>query len=163
VDTVSVRVDERRGCDRSPVDPSTPEGRLALSASVWADQPLRFARLRGALEVAAAVPAAVDRAPLDGWVTEKLAEPVPGVATVLFHSVVEEYLDAAARSRFRTAIAEAGGRASDRAPLAWLRLEPVSRLRAHGLTLTTWPGGEERVLARCRAHGEGVRWIRPET
>lgn len=154
-----VEVVERRGCDLQPVDPMSAEGRLALSASVWADQTDRFARLRGALEVAARVPAPVDAAPLERWASEQLADPVGDVATVLYHSIVEEYLSAEARQRFHRVVRTAGERATPRAPLAWLRLEPITALRAHGLTLTTWPAGDERVLARCGAHGSDVAWL----
>lgn len=149
---------ERRGCDRAPVDPTTPEGRLALTAAVWADQTDRLARLRGALAVAAEVPAVVDRAPLESWTAAQLADRSPGVATVVCHSIVEEYLDAGSRAAFHAALAAAGARATVDAPLAWLRLEPLSALRSHGLALTTWPGGAEEVLATCGAHGTAVTW-----
>lgn len=154
-----VLVVERRGCDPRPVDPSTPEGRIALTASVWADQVARFARLRGALAVAQQVPAVVDRASLDDWVANRLDQAQPGVATVVYHSVVDEYLPDDVRERFHGHLAEAGGRATEDAPLAWLRLEPVSSRRSHGIELTTWPGGEHRVLAVCGAHGQDVRWL----
>ncbi len=149
---------ERRGCDRSPVDPFTEEGRLALSASVWADQPHRLALLRGAIAIAERLPAPVDEAPLEAWVAKVLAEPRPGVATVLYHSVVAEYLPQAARSSLEEAIAAAGRRATAAAPLAWLRLEPETDVRRHALTLTLWPDGEEAVLGTCGAHGTAVRW-----
>jgi hypothetical protein len=74
VDT-SVEVVERRGCDLRPVDPTSEEGRLALRASVWADQHQRLARLRGALELAARVPAVVDAASLERWLPGQLAAP----------------------------------------------------------------------------------------
>jgi hypothetical protein len=156
-----VAVVERRGCDRVPVDPASGEGRLALTSAVWADQVDRLTRLRGALALAAEVPATVDHAEADAWTVEQLREPAAGRATVVAHSVVEEYLSAGVRQRFREALSEAGARATAAAPLAWLRLEPISALRSHGLLLTTWPGGDERVLARCGAHGTDVRW-RPE-
>jgi hypothetical protein len=142
-----VEVAERRGCDRRPVDPTVPEGRLALSAAVWADQTDRLERLRGALRVAADVPATVEAASLDEWTAKQLAEPAAGAATVVFHSVVEEYVDDPAHARFRTVLVDTAARATAEAPLAWLRLEPVSALRAHALTLTVWPDGEERLLA----------------
>jgi hypothetical protein len=154
----AVEVVERRGCDRSPVDPASPEGRLGLTASVWGDQVARLARLRGALELASVLQVTVEEAPLDAWAVRELGEAPSGVATVLFHSVVEEYLPGDVRARFHAALAAAGARATAAAPLAWLRLEPVTALRSHGLTLTTWPGGAERVLARCGAHGADVVW-----
>jgi hypothetical protein len=51
----------------------------------------------------------------------------------------------------------AGRRASDRAPLAWLRMEPSTKERAE-LRLTTWPDGEDRPLATCGYHGSPIWW-----
>jgi hypothetical protein len=85
-------VAERGGCDRNPLDPAEPETRLALRASVWADQTARLTRLDGALALAARVPARVDRASLEHWLVGQLARPRPGLATVVCHAVVIEYL-----------------------------------------------------------------------
>ena len=52
----------RRGCDRSPIDPTTDEGRLLLRSFVWPDQADRHVRLDAALDAAAEVPVVVDRA-----------------------------------------------------------------------------------------------------
>ena len=153
-----VEVAERRGCDRAPVDPATEEGRLALSASVWADQPARLALLHGAIKIAASVPARLDRAPLVDWTATALGEARDRVATVVYHSVVEEYLPAETRAAFRSAVESAGRAARAGAPLAWLRLEPMSDLRRHELTLTTWPGGESAALGSCGPHGTDVSW-----
>ena len=57
-------------------------------------------------------------------------------------------------SAFERAVAEAGARASDEAPLAWLRMEPDVERAA--IRITTWPGGEERLLARAGYHGTPV-------
>jgi hypothetical protein len=162
VPDVEVAVVARRGCDRAPVDPTSAAGRLALSASVWADHVDRFARLRGALALAAAEPIEVERAPLDLWVGEQLADRIDGVATVMVHSVVEEYLPGDVRARFRASVAAAGARATAAAPLTWLRLEPISALRSHGLTQTDWPAGGTRTVARCGGHGSDVVWLAPE-
>ncbi len=48
----SLRVIERAGCDVMPIDPRSTEGRLSLTAYVWADQTVRFERLRAALALA---------------------------------------------------------------------------------------------------------------
>jgi hypothetical protein len=151
-----VVVQERSGCDLRPVDPTTEDGRLALTASVWADQVVRFERLRGALQLAGAVPVRVDQASLESWLPPRLAERPPGTAAVVFHSVVDEYLPAAVRERFHETLREAGNRATTDAPLFWLRLEPLGSVREHGLTVTGWPGGEETLLARSGAHGTDV-------
>jgi hypothetical protein len=158
-DTDRIEVVSRRGCDRDPVDPTTAEGALALTSSVWADQRARLDRLRGAIELARRCPAEVDRASLDVW-TERQVRALPvGCATVVFHSVVSEYLSDATRERFVAAVRDAGARATHARPFAWLRLEPISMLRHHGVELTLWPGGETRTLARCGAHGADVEWL----
>jgi hypothetical protein len=152
-----VRVAERAGCDPAPLDPAREPDRLALMSSVWADQRPRFQRLAGALELARRDPVAVEKASADDWVARRLATPSPGRATVVFHSVVDEYFEEEVRGRFRASLAEAGARASLGAPLYWLRLEPRTSVREHGVTLTSWPGAEERLLATSGAHGTGVR------
>ena len=89
----SSTVASRRGCDQAPVDPTTEEGRLTLTASIWADQLHRLRHLRLALEVARRVPVEIDRAAAGPWLADRLAAAAPGVATVVFHSVVAQYLD----------------------------------------------------------------------
>ena len=59
---VEARVSARAGCDTDPVDPTTEDGRLTLLSYLWADQIARVRLLRAALEVAAEVPAPVERA-----------------------------------------------------------------------------------------------------
>ena len=147
---------ERCGCDRNPIDATTPEGRLTLMSYVWPDQVERFTRLEAAIEVARRVPASVDRANADEWITHRLTMLLPGVATVVVHSIVLQYLPREARAGFREAIEAAGERASGAAPLAWLRMEPGGD-RAE-LRLTTWPHGEERVLATAGYHGNPIWW-----
>lgn len=152
-----LRVASRRGCDLVPLDPAAPETRLALEASVWADQMARFRRLEGALAVARRVPAPVDAAPLHEWVPARLAEDARGTATVVYHSIVEEYVPPAELAAFHAAVESAGGRATPDAPLAWVRLEPQPGQRRHVLTLQSWPGSGRTVLAVCGAHGSNVR------
>lgn len=151
------QVVDRRGCDLHPIDPTTPEGRARVSSSVWCDQVDRFARLGAALRTAARVPATVDRASAAAWVRDQLARRTPGAATVVMHSVVQEYLPADERAALFAAVEEAGRDATIEAPVAHVRLEPVSRLRQHGISVRLWPQGpEERVLATCGAHGTDV-------
>lgn len=155
-DPASVTVVERRGCDPAPVDPTTPEGRLTLTAAVWADQMARHKRLRAALAIAAAVPARVDAANAAVWLPEVLAEPARAAATVVFQSVVDQYLVAADRAAIRAAIEDAGTRATPDAPLAWLRFEPDADVKRFTIDLRTWPGGADRRLGTSGAHGADV-------
>ncbi len=106
------------------MDPNSDEGRLTLFSFVRPDQPERLALLRGALAIGQSVLAVVDAAGAEEWLVHVLAEPRPGCATVVFQSIVWQYLDTAQRQRIAEAMAEAGARAASRAPLAWLRMEP---------------------------------------
>lgn len=152
-----VEVEVREACDAAPVDASTEEGRLTLLAYVWPDQLRRVERLRAALEVAAAHPVAVERAPAAAWAASRLEEPAQGVATVVFHSVFAWYMPEDERAALWATIAAAGARASEGAPLAHLRLEGAGEMAE--LRLTTWPGGEERLLARAGFHGDPVELL----
>lgn len=155
-DGAEVRVVERAGCDRNPLDVTTEDGRLTLRAYLWPDQVQRRERLEAAFAVAAGQPASVVRADLGEWVEERLAEPAPGVATVLVHSIVWQYVDRESRKRMLAALHLAGERATPDAPVAWLRFEPAGPLG--DLRLTWWPGGGETVLATAEYHGLPVYW-----
>jgi hypothetical protein len=154
-----VEVVERAGCDRSPIDPTTDDGRLRLLSYVWPDQPERVDRLDAAIEIARAVPARVEQASADDWVRTQLAEPVVGAATVVAHSIVIQYLGTEVRRTMRDVLYEAGSAASPDAPVHWLRMEPAGE-RAD-LRLTSWPSGTEEVLATCGFHGRPIWWTSP--
>jgi len=149
-------VAERRGCDRNPVDPTTADGRLTLLSYTWPDQLDRIARLEAAIEVARRVPVAIDRADAPTWVETQLTDARPGEATVVAHSIVFQYLSPERRRRVRATLASAGDAATRDAPLAWLRMEPAGD-RAE-LRCTTWPGGEEVLLATAGYHGSPIWW-----
>lgn len=154
-EATEVEICERRGCDPSPVDPATEEGRLTLLSFVWSDQAERLERLRAALSLAADPEVAVEKAGAAEWVGERLSEVQSGVTTVVFHSIVMQYLPAQECEKFERQLLAAGERAEADAPLAWLRMEPAGE-RAE-VRLTLWPGGEERLLARVGYHGSPVQ------
>jgi hypothetical protein len=153
---VRARVVERRGCDANPVDPTTEDGRLALMSYVWPDQTARFRALKGALRIAGRVPATVERARATEWLERALATPRRGAATVVFHSIVWQYLSEEDRARVTSLLYEAGARASDDAPIAWLRMEPGGEQAA--VHLTSWPGGDTELIAESGYHGSPVTW-----
>ena len=158
----AVEVVERRGCDPNPLEPSSPEDRLTLMASIWADHLDRFRLLEAALELAPSVRASVDRSSAEAWLPSTLGPPADQMATVVFHSVVMQYLDPAEREAVRLLLGEAGARATAANPMAWLRLEPEGewrRERPHAVRLTMWPGGNEEKLAECHPHGRPVHWL----
>lgn len=159
-DLHAVEVIERAGCDQSPVDVSSDETAFRLQAYVWADQIERLARLRGAIAVARRVPAEVEEADAAAWTAERLA-PRAGAATVLFHSVMWQYMPAATQAAVEASIKAAGGLAKTDSPVAWLRMEPDPDSSGFPmrLRLTCWPVGEERVLATVHPHGTWVKWL----
>lgn len=153
-------VEVRRGGDVAPIDPATEAGRLTLLSFIWPDQQQRFARLTAALGVAARVPVPVEEGDANAWLAEQLFEhsqESTGRATVVYHSVVLQYLSDDGRRRHRELMAKAGAHASARRPLAWLTMEPENRRMA--VDLTIWPGGETVRLATAGAHGGDVRWL----
>jgi hypothetical protein len=149
----------RTGGDRAPIDPATDQGRLTLAAYVWADQADRMERLRGALAVAAQVAADLRQELASGTLRRTaLAE---GAWTVLWHSIVRQYLDDAQRAAVAEGIAALGAAATPSARFAWIALEPY-RVTADGecdVTVTTWPGGRQRVLGTAPPHGMPVTWL----
>lgn len=149
----------RAGCDPAPLDPASPAARRRLLSYVWPDQAERAARLRAAFEVAERVPATVVRAGAAEFL-EGLA-PVPGAATVVWHSTMRAYLSADEAARVDRRVEEAGAAATADAPVARLSFEgrDASRLSAaHVVTLRLWPGGEPRILGEGPSHGLPTTW-----
>ena len=150
---------ERRGCDPRPLDPASTEDRLTLTSYVWADQVHRFERLRAALQVAAVDPPHVEELGAAAFLRRELAHPRPGVVTVVWHSVVRQYLDPAERSEVDQLLETAGAAAGPDAPLAHLWMEPEPRRGAgFEVGLRLWPDGSPGVLAQCEGHGPPVVW-----
>lgn len=157
VEARPIEIVERRGCDLDPVDPASPSGRLRLQSFIWPDDVERYRRLEGALDVAARWPVRVDRSEAGPWLREQLAEPVDDVLTVVWHSVVWQYIDPVARRESEAVIAAA----AERMPLAHASMEPVDLSRAADivLTLTTYDAGRASttVLGRPHPHGMPLR------
>jgi hypothetical protein len=151
----SIRVIERRGCDLNPIDPTLDESRPALLCFIWPDQTGRLQQLAEVIEIARRVPAPVDRCDAVDWLQTHLAEPRPGMATVVFHSVVMPYLTEEGRANIVRVLEDAGSRATAGAPLAWLSMEPgAEQADVH---LTMWPGGQRRLIAQAGFHGRDVK------
>jgi hypothetical protein len=158
-----LRITERAGSDLAPVDVGSAEGRLRLTAYVWPDQAERLERLRLALEVAAAHPVPVREQDARSFV-DRLGL-VAGTTTVLWHSVMWQYLAHPDRQAISAAIGELGSSATDDAPFAHLRAEPMRRAPGAEheflIALQVWPGGEHLVLGRTVGHGVPCTWERP--
>jgi hypothetical protein len=154
-----LRVVERAGCDLAPLDPSSPDDRLTLLSYLWPDEPDRLARTRAALEVAARHPPPVAPCAAERWLPRVLAAARPGELTVLWQSVVRQYVPADVWREVERTVLAAGERATGEAPLAWVALEPgEDDVAEFVVSATTWPGGERRRLGVAGDHGPPVRW-----
>jgi hypothetical protein len=158
-----VRIVDRAGCDPAPIDPLTPEGRATLLSFLWPDQTDRAQRLNAAIDIAARLPARIEAAHADEWVLLELAKRANGTATVIFHSIVWQYIDKDERDRIAKTIEASGAEATPESPIAWLSFEPSESRDSAALDLRLWDGGlhtgERRCLALCGFHGEWVELL----
>jgi hypothetical protein len=164
VPAVELRIAERVGCDIAPVDPLSPQGALTLTSYVWPDMAQRLERLRGALTIAQQVPA--DVRPEDAVSFVQGLELSQGHVTVVWHSIMWQYLRRADRAAVEQRLEELGAQANESSPLAHLSLEP-HRVMTHDrdsdgweyrVDLQIWPGGKRRVLGRAEPHGQELVW-----
>ena len=157
-----LRVAARAACDLNPLDIREPLARLRLKSYIWADQAERLARFDAAVALALAKDVRVERESAEVGLRRVLADRLPGTTAVVYHSIFYQYPPPPVRQAIAAAIADAGSRASASAPLAWLRFEPEALLGGPRdsmrflVDLTTWPGGETRILALSDPHG---RWV----
>ncbi|HET7385372.1 MAG TPA: DUF2332 domain-containing protein [Nocardioidaceae bacterium] len=155
-----LQIVERVGCDVNPVDVTQAEGRLTLTAYVWPDQTARLERLRGALQVAARVGAEVRRTDAVSFV--RSLELADKTITVLWHSVMWQYLSREDQAAVSARIEELGSAATAEHPFAHLMLEPLRRtpeaVHSFLVALRLWPGGERRILGEGAAHGIPTIW-----
>jgi hypothetical protein len=154
-------ITERLGSDVRPLDPATEHDRLVLTAYVWPDQAARLKRLRAAFAAAARTPAEVRRQDAVGFMDDiELGE---GTTTVLWHSVMWQYLSAEERAAVASRIVELGASATVRRRFAHLRSEPARRMvegpHEFLVRITTWPGGEDRLIGKTVGHGLPTNWL----
>lgn len=162
-----LEVVERGGSDLHPVDVTTEDGRLTLRSYVWPDMAARHARLAGAVELARSRPVPVETADAASYADRLRTR--PGTLTVLWHSVMWQYVPAAQQERVTARLAELGAAATSDAPLAHLFAEPTRRTpdssHEFWVCAETWAGedsaraaGEREYLGTMAAHGVPVHW-----
>jgi hypothetical protein len=154
-----IHIIERQGYDIAPIDATTGDGELTLLSYVWPDMTGRVGRLRGAIDVARRVPAAMHRSSAADAVAG--IELASGALTVLCHSIMWQYLGADERSAVSRGIDALAKRANDRSPFAHLRLEPRPRpddAPEFVVRARSWPDGADKILATCAPHGPPVNW-----
>ncbi|MBF6176392.1 DUF2332 domain-containing protein [Nocardia blacklockiae] len=142
---------ERRGCDPTPLDPRSAVDALALRSYVWPDQPERAARLNGALTVAQQVPAEVTAVGAADFLAGVELE--PGTLTVVWHSVMRQYVPADQWARATAELERLAASSRPDAGFAHIAFEPVAR-SGSGFPLTVRIGSAPAVvLARAKPHG----------
>ncbi|HET9231718.1 MAG TPA: DUF2332 domain-containing protein, partial [Vitreimonas sp.] len=159
------QVRHRAACDLNPLDIDDPEQLLRLRSYIWPDQPERLARFDGAVDLARQSHVKVERADAAEWLKQKLNNRARDAATIVYHSIFLQYPPRETRAAIVGAIREAGEAATPDAPLAWIRLEPealtdgVRDSVRMVVDLTTWPGGQRRVLAYTDGHVRTVHAV----
>jgi hypothetical protein len=156
----TLRIVERHGYDIAPLDATSSDGELTLLSYVWPDQPERLDRLRGAVSIARRVPAPLHRRnAVDAVADLGLAA---GALTVLWHSIMWQYLSTTEQDTVLAEIDARGARARPDSPFAHLTLEPHRRTPdspvEFAVRVRCWPGGEDQLLAVCSPHGPPVSW-----
>jgi hypothetical protein len=157
---------DRIGCDLSPIDIGSTEGRALLGSYVWVDDVERFRRLAHAFAVAAKVPAAVLQMDAADFVAG--IEPMDGTTTLVWHSAMWVYLTESTQQRILDGIDRAGrsaGPGSSLVHASWECAAVNDGVDEFALVTRTWDGGssdaEPVVLATGMSHGHPARLVTP--
>jgi hypothetical protein len=159
VPRTAAQVVNKRGTDISPINVNNVEDELRLLSFVWPDQRARLQRTRTAIDIAKIYKPIVDQESADTWIERQLSRREPR-ATVVFHSIVWQYLGTSVQNRFRNALENAGTAATSSAPLVWARMEPAGPVA--DIQVTVWNGESEPVeyvLAEIGYHGQQMSWL----
>ena len=161
------QVMDRIGCDLSPIDITTIEGRALLGSYVWVDDVERFRRLADAMRVAGRVPATVVRMDAADFVAG--IELLEGTTTVVWHSAMWVYLSTSTQQRILDGIADIGrtagrgtaGRGAALVHASWEWASVREGVAEFALVTRTWEGsgsdGEPVLLATGMSHGHPVQ------
>lgn len=154
----AIQVQERKGCDLNPANLSDRDETTNLLSYLWADQPERITRTKAAFDIANKYPFHVDEMDAIDWLKDRLTTPYSGAVHVIYHTIAWQYFPDALKKEGRALIEEAGAKATKSAPLAWLGFEADGQEPGGALTLTMWPDGETKTLARADYHGRWLDW-----
>ena len=160
VPRVGAKVISKRGCDISPIDIARPDDEARLLSFVWPDQKLRLERLRSAIAIAKTHRPIVDTASADEWIALQLSRPSEH-ATLIFHSIVWQYLGTETQNRLKHAIYSAGKSATPTAPIVWARMEPAGPVADIQVDVFDGSSPEPRRfrLAEIGYHGQNMNWL----
>ncbi|MFY0618738.1 DUF2332 domain-containing protein [Shimia sp.] len=149
---------ERRGVDLHPLDSKSPEHALRLLAYLWPDQTERMIRTRAAI---ALQDAPVDSGDAINWLQHRLPAHKAGQIHFIYTTVAWQYFPVDSQTKGTALIADAGAKATNDAPLAWLSYETDGKKNGAALTLRLWPGNHTIELGRADFHGRWINWTAP--
>lgn len=154
----AAQVMKRRGVDISPLHVNEKEDRLRLLSFIWPDQKQRFQRTQDAITIMSGHPVIIDKQSAEVWLHEQLQSSTNN-ATLIFHSIVWQYLGRERQQLLRDIISEAGHRRDVDTPLFWARMEPAGDVA--DVRVTMWRGQktQEFVLATIGYHGQNMTWL----
>lgn len=155
--TAPLTIVNRAGSDINPLKARDAQARARMLTYIWADQPARQARAEAALMTVANSDLDIAKQGAADWLDTNVTL-TPGNVTIVQHTIMWQYMPHAEQTRAQNIIETMGAQATDDAPLAWLRMEADNQPKTAALTLTTWPGGQTRELARAGFHGQLVEW-----
>lgn len=148
----AVRIVARAGCDLSPLDPTHGDDQLTLLSYIWPDELHRIDRMRAALSVAAEGPIPIAARSASEWLPDALATARDGELTVVWHSVMRQYVAPEEWAAIERAL-------EGRPGAVRLSMEPARDRRARmQLTVCDPISALEVTLAICDDHGLPIRW-----
>jgi hypothetical protein len=149
----ALRIVERAGCDLTPLDPSDPDDQLTLLSYIWPDELDRIERLRAALALAARDPIPIAAQRASDWLPGVLAASGDGELTVVWHSVMRQYVEPDEWAAIERALDEHPG-------VLRLGMEPSvdDHMGLQQLTAREHPHGPETVVALVGDHGLPIGW-----
>jgi PTH1 family peptidyl-tRNA hydrolase len=151
-----LRVVDRTGVDRHPIDATDPDDALRLLSYLWPDQPERMALTRGAIALGPERPDEGDAAP---WLENRLAASEPGRLHAVYSTIAWQYFPPQTQATCMRALEQAGARATGESPLAHIAFEADGRRDGAALTVRLWPHTPApQTLARADFHGRWVDW-----
>lgn len=155
VDIVAIKA-----CDQNPIDLTDDDISARLKGYIWPEMPERFNRMEAAIALAKDNPPDLVKADAADWVEAQFQEPQEsGLARVLMHSIVWQYLPQDTQERITKTIEISGQMASKEKPLAWISSETNRKTFRHELIVRYWPGDGQPVnLGHAHAHGMWLNW-----
>ena len=148
-----LHISARAGCDLAPLDPMRHDDQLTLLSYIWPDELDRVQRLRAALSVAARDPVPVAPQGASAWLRDALRARRDGELTVVWHSIMRQYVEPEEWAAIEDAIEQQPG-------VVRLSMEPTldEHMGRPRLALHDHRHVAETVLAVAGDHGLPIRW-----